>query len=932
MAWQLIYTSAPELLQAGRSGFGTVAKHEAIRPSLQTELERISQFSREDGLEKDRVIFSHRVLDLRGERFHVLSRISDAGFDYTGRTNHIAHHIVLTADEATQANVRSCTPADMIFWFTANDRWINRWNEPARLLTPSEEIATGTVSRVLSLRREQGEQGAVTWREFAGPAANAAILAPGGGATEACWPIFPNHWDEETRLRLIGESLCLHLDPWTISFSTDTQPTDRIEELRWRGVSAGSPVERTARQSVRPVLDLGAPSSFPSPEGPYAHEAETGQKKTQLTEDYGQRASISTHIGITKTGTQTNFPQEKSKASVRGESNYARLPIKPDLKSSFKKRDNKLLYNPVTWIVFGLLVVIILLWIVSQNCVFDNQQLAKIQISTDYIIKTSSKNRSSLDNNWCEKQVDHNVFFKAGGCWFVKPNLKDEIRITLEKLTELRKSLNTPEFDQNLYNAKNSTGLLGAIIQEIVTKKSEAEAAAAKDKRKKDEEIENQKRIAREKEAAQKKADAEAQAKVDKEREQKEQLAAVVEQEKKSHNQKLESIRLFPYGDNYYSELFPNNKLPAGCVEWAKVFHVENPLDINNALASLQWDTNTPFSQLNFKTDLENSDYTYFATKDANGRINLKIIFKANNSAQGKRLKTQEKALLFKDDGLISVKESKTIDQFIRLLPLGGYNLKYDIVDNNESIVELKKGIKTTFSADSPENLATLFNNTRRDLEQKAIAPVVHADAPQNQTEDSKRMKTMFCDAGNFIYGPSLISKEYPTPNYTNWLKSRAEKSSEANYIKYISDILGYTAYYFTGKNSGQSGALGFGNLRSICSQKYSIAKLFDSMLKQAQNFEEKLDNSGNYGRGSDQNKERDKIFINNLKVFFNTNNIVFAEQFFPKEQPDLQKPFKDGLKDVKEITTDLSLEKPANFKAIIRVNSGTNPLLFITP
>jgi len=30
MAWQLIYTSAPRLLEAGRSGFGTVARHRAI--------------------------------------------------------------------------------------------------------------------------------------------------------------------------------------------------------------------------------------------------------------------------------------------------------------------------------------------------------------------------------------------------------------------------------------------------------------------------------------------------------------------------------------------------------------------------------------------------------------------------------------------------------------------------------------------------------------------------------------------------------------------------------------------------------------------------------------------------------------------------------------------------------------------------------------
>jgi hypothetical protein len=46
MAWQLIYTSAPRLLEAGRSGFGTVARHRQIGPLLVSACERASQFAR----------------------------------------------------------------------------------------------------------------------------------------------------------------------------------------------------------------------------------------------------------------------------------------------------------------------------------------------------------------------------------------------------------------------------------------------------------------------------------------------------------------------------------------------------------------------------------------------------------------------------------------------------------------------------------------------------------------------------------------------------------------------------------------------------------------------------------------------------------------------------------------------------------------------
>jgi hypothetical protein len=216
MAWQLVYTSAPALIDAGRSGFGTVARHEAIRPALQTELERISQFSREQGLSKNRILFYHRVLDLRGERYHVLSRIKDAGSDYTGRTNHIAHHIVLTAAEAEQCyRTTRCSPADMILWATSNGLWHDQWNEAARLFDSSEEIAVGSIPARLSLP-------AVSWGLVTGSAANAAILAPGGTATEGCWLLYRE--DQASQLlSLIGEALCLHSNPWAISFTTDTQ-------------------------------------------------------------------------------------------------------------------------------------------------------------------------------------------------------------------------------------------------------------------------------------------------------------------------------------------------------------------------------------------------------------------------------------------------------------------------------------------------------------------------------------------------------------------------------------------------------------------------------------------------------------------------------------------------------------------------------------
>jgi hypothetical protein len=103
MPQQLIYTSAPRGLAAGRSGHCTVARSGSMREPLVLRLEQLSYYqhlSLSGG--KERPIFTYRIIDIRGSRFHVLSRIQDAGLDFTGRTNFIAHHLALAPEEFRQ--------------------------------------------------------------------------------------------------------------------------------------------------------------------------------------------------------------------------------------------------------------------------------------------------------------------------------------------------------------------------------------------------------------------------------------------------------------------------------------------------------------------------------------------------------------------------------------------------------------------------------------------------------------------------------------------------------------------------------------------------------------------------------------------------------------------------------------------------------------
>ena len=195
MAWQLIYTSASRLLDPGRSGFGTVARHREMSALLVSALERISQFNRMPGLDDSRIIFAFRHIAISGSRFHVLSRICDAGSDYSGRTNHIAHHVVLTTREIATLRENKITPVDFICSLLSDElanpaletvqkfdhirpnptksglqNWYDRWDEPPNFFEESDNISNEGICRVVGLP-------AKWWEYLSGDSRRAALLA-----------------------------------------------------------------------------------------------------------------------------------------------------------------------------------------------------------------------------------------------------------------------------------------------------------------------------------------------------------------------------------------------------------------------------------------------------------------------------------------------------------------------------------------------------------------------------------------------------------------------------------------------------------------------------------------------------------------------------------------------------------------------------------
>src|ERR1051325_10551325 len=92
MPRQLIYTSVPRGLTPGQSGYCTVARSRELRDALIPRIEKLSYYTPEPN--RNPIICAHRIIDIRGAKFHVLTRIVAAGPDFTKRSRFIAPHLI----------------------------------------------------------------------------------------------------------------------------------------------------------------------------------------------------------------------------------------------------------------------------------------------------------------------------------------------------------------------------------------------------------------------------------------------------------------------------------------------------------------------------------------------------------------------------------------------------------------------------------------------------------------------------------------------------------------------------------------------------------------------------------------------------------------------------------------------------------------------
>jgi hypothetical protein len=252
MPQQLIYTSAPRGVVAGRSGHCTVARSAAMRDALMLQLEKFSYYqhlSLSGG--QERPIHCCRITEIRGSRYHVLTRIQDAGLDFTGRTNFLAHHLVFAPEEVRQF---ASPPVILRNW----PGWINSWSKDPELFENEDwSSLAGLSGRTLVP--------AMAWQQLTSDAVNGyGLLETRGGVSFRV-----DGMDEPQILALFAESLELleMRDPrrdfrasgWQYTFTTSMQEQDNPADFRWRCLHSDNPASnRFAGPDVRALADVRA--------------------------------------------------------------------------------------------------------------------------------------------------------------------------------------------------------------------------------------------------------------------------------------------------------------------------------------------------------------------------------------------------------------------------------------------------------------------------------------------------------------------------------------------------------------------------------------------------------------------------------------------------------------------------------------------------
>lgn len=271
MSEELLYTSAPRGLKAGSRGFCTVEATAGMPPAVAQLLESLSGYRHLNapGDPANPVVLRHVIATVAGAPTHILSRIADAGLDYSGRSNKIAHHVALP-----RGGLNAAGPA----WTQRQDGFHQAtWDGEAKTI-PAGPSLPGPSLPAAAVPPAPCR----TWAAVAGDAGWAGVLAD-AVATGSPAPLPIVVRADQDILSLVGEAIAL-LPPglrWQATYTTFHTQLPPGAQCAWRFVIDGTKeAEETLKRRDRNQLDLRQPLGSP-PAGPWVEAARTGERPSQ---------------------------------------------------------------------------------------------------------------------------------------------------------------------------------------------------------------------------------------------------------------------------------------------------------------------------------------------------------------------------------------------------------------------------------------------------------------------------------------------------------------------------------------------------------------------------------------------------------------------------------------------------------------------------
>ena len=252
MIEELIFTSSERGLQIGKSGFCTVASTPDMASNLTRMLESLSGYRHlftpgSPEAVKNPVVYSLLKVKVGGEQKYVMSRVADAGIDYSGRSNKLAHHISLP-EKSEKAGSPTRILLDKQFL-------CNHWEGDPRQL-----------QRRPLLNKASAPGPCKFWKKVTGDAGWAGELIQVSQTGKIIYLIIQ---PSTPAAALMHEALSLlpRHKQWQTTFSTFYRRLPPNVQCQIRCVMADSPEIEMTRQSQNNVVwdltkPLGSPTSF----------------------------------------------------------------------------------------------------------------------------------------------------------------------------------------------------------------------------------------------------------------------------------------------------------------------------------------------------------------------------------------------------------------------------------------------------------------------------------------------------------------------------------------------------------------------------------------------------------------------------------------------------------------------------------------------